>query len=203
MIRLACKNNHTWKNILFSLGRAFYFKRLIDNNSIVIKRRERVSIAGVAVSSEQNDGDISLYTPFQLFLMVWSNMKEGKSEIKSVNITPFIVWFKSFKKIQWNEKIYRPSKLSGSAIASRYKNDDENDAVIISKQRKKQAKKPKKTQINRNKTRNNLDEFEKKALDCTNIYDFMNLLYDNSIKDYSTNLAKHIIKYEKKGSKKE
>lgn len=150
MIRLACKNNHTWKNILYSLGRAFYFKRLIDNNSIDIKRRERVSIAGVAVSNEQNDGDISSYTPFQLFLMVWSNMKEDKSEIKSVKISPFNIWFKSFKKIQWNEKIYRPSKLSGSAIASRYKNDDENDAVIISKQRKEQAKnkkKNKKTEI--------------------------------------------------------
>lgn len=111
MIRLACKYNHTWKNILYSLGRAFYFKHLIDNNSIVIKRRERISIAGVAVLDQQNDGDISSYTPFQLFLMVWSNMKENKSETKNVNITPFIIWFKSFKKIQWNEKIYRPSKI--------------------------------------------------------------------------------------------
>lgn len=31
----------------------------------------------------------------------------------------------------------------------------------------------------------------------------MNLLYDNSIKDYSTKLENQIIKYEKKSSKKE
>lgn len=68
-------------------------------------------------------------------------MKENKSEKKSLDIQPFIFWFKNYKKIQWNEKIYRPSKLSGSAITSRYKNDEENDAVIISKKRKKQAKK--------------------------------------------------------------
>lgn len=198
MIRLSCKNNHTWKNILYSLGRAFYFKRLIDDNSIVIKRRERVSIAGVSVSDEQNDGDISSYSPFQLFLMVWANMKENNSDVKTQNISPFIFWFKNFKKIQWNEKLYRPSKLSGSAISSRYKNDDENDAIIISKKRKKQAKKPKNKQKIEIKTRNNLDEFEKKALNCNNIYDFINLLYDNSIKDYSIKLSEHIAKYERK-----
>lgn len=141
MIRLSCKYNHSFKNILFSLGRAFYFKHLIDNNSIVIKRRERISIAGVSVSDKQDDGDFSSYSPFQIFLIVWSNMKENKSEKKSLDIQPFIFWFKNYKKIQWNEKIYRPSKLSGSAITSRYKNDEENDAVIISKKRKKQAKK--------------------------------------------------------------
>lgn len=206
MIRLSCSYNHSSINMVQALGRAFYLKLIIDNQSIDIRRRERISIAGVAATRDLEDGEISLYSPFQLFIILWANMKQYKSLEKNLDISPFLQWFQNFKKMEWNEKVYSPSKLSGNSISSRYKCEKERDALIVSKERKKQAKKVKNQakEINDQKkieTRSYLNEFEQKALSLNNIYDFMELLYDKPIKGYEKKLKDQLLKYDLKKKK--
>lgn len=127
-----------------------------------MKRRHRISIAGTTVTNNQDDGIICSYTPFEIFIILWANIKQAKSENKTLdlNISPFIAWFTSYKKIEWNERIYFPSKLSGSNIDNRYKNDEINDALIIKKKKMKQAKKEKKNTSNSAIIRSDLNEIE-------------------------------------------
>lgn len=70
IFRLSSHYYHSWYNMINSLAKGFFIKTLIDKNSISIKRREKANETGVAVGGEliQNDGEISAYTPFQLFL---------------------------------------------------------------------------------------------------------------------------------------
>ncbi|KAK8871700.1 hypothetical protein M9Y10_007440 [Tritrichomonas musculus] len=184
-----------------SLSKGFFIKTLIDKNNISIKRRERLSEAGVAVGGEliQKDGEISAYTPFQLFTIIWANMKQNNELLANhkVDIKPFVIWFKNYKKIQWNERIYIPSKLSGSSIINRYKTDEYNELKIIRKEKRKLAMNKKKLQPQSvMTTRFNLNEFEIKALDKTNIKDFMEFLYQNPLNDYSNKLKQQIKKKE-------
>ena len=92
--------------------------------------------------------------------------------------------FTSYKKIEWNERIYFPSKLSRSNIDNRYKNDEKNDALIIRKKKMKQAKKEKKNTTNSAIIRSDLNEIEIKAIESKDIKDFMELLYGDVIRDY-------------------
>ncbi len=201
IIRLSSHYDHSWYNMINSLSKGFFIKTLIDKNNISIKRRERLSEAGVAVGGEliQKDGEISAYTPFQLFTIIWANMKQNNELLANhkVDIKPFVIWFKNYKKIQWNERIYIPSKLSGSSIINRYKTDEYNELKIIRKEKRKLAMNKKKLQPQSvMTTRFNLNEFEIKALDKTNIKDFMEFLYQNPLNDYSNKLKQQIKKKE-------
>lgn len=201
IIRLSSHYDHSWYNMINSLSKGFFIKTLIDKNNISIKRRERLNEAGVAVGGEliQKDGEISAYTPFQLFTIIWANMKQNNELLANhkVDIKPFVIWFKNYKKIQWNECIYIPSKLSGSSIINRYKTDEYNELKIIRKEKRKQAMNKKKLQPQSvMTTRFNLNEFEIKALDKTNIKDFMEFLYQNPLNDYSNKLKQQIKKKE-------
>lgn len=193
IVRLCCSYDHSWSNIINSIAHGFYIKKLIDENFVDVKKRHRISVAGTTVTEEQDDGILCSYTPIQIFIMLWVNMKQVKSEIKTLklDITPFFEWYSSYKKIEWNEKIYFPSKLSGSNIDNRYKNDDINDALIIRNKKRKQAKqKEQKEKIDPKIIRNDLNEFEIKAVDSNDIKSFMELLYGDVIKDYINQIEK-------------
>ncbi|KAK8895126.1 hypothetical protein M9Y10_023568 [Tritrichomonas musculus] len=64
IVRLACYYDHSWSNMVNSIARGFYIRKLIDDNLIEVKRRHRISIAGTTVTNSQDDGTI---VPIHLF----------------------------------------------------------------------------------------------------------------------------------------
>lgn len=62
-------------------------------------------------------GIIPDFTPFQLFKMVWSRMKNNDSDISFFNS-----WFPLYKTSEFDERISSASVLSGSNIIARYLN---------------------------------------------------------------------------------
>lgn len=60
------------------MPKGFHIKLLINQNKTDIKIKQRCNDAGVTVSDnlKQEDGKMFAISAFQLFLMIWANMKQ-------------------------------------------------------------------------------------------------------------------------------
>ena len=116
-IRISCHNDHSYCNIFRAIGKAILTRKLLDELKQDNIIRTRLGIGGAHAKIECIDGIIPDISPFQLFKLVWHQMKDEKADI-----TIFESWFSSYKTIEWEEEMTQASKLSGSGVIARYLN---------------------------------------------------------------------------------
>lgn len=122
-LSIVCHCDHSYSNI-FRANKFQAFELDLE----LVERIPKVQYFG---------GIILVFTPFQLFKIVWQRMKNNES-----NISFFESWFPLYKTSNFDERIESPSILSGCNIITRYlnlndkKNDDKVRKVMM-KYRKK------------------------------------------------------------------
>lgn len=113
-VRFSSKNNHSCENIIDSIAKGILFKKIFRRYKLSETIRTRVGIGGETAIITKTDAKVPSYNPFHLFKEVWSSLKTGSIP------EMFYSWYISFKDIEWKDKFYTPSTISGSNILARY-----------------------------------------------------------------------------------
>ena len=118
MFRIASKNDHSVFNILRAIGKSVIVKKKLDELNLSDSIRSRLGISGAKVDYTIIEGKLMenyFLTPFDIFKLLWEKIIWQETDMNNL-----INFFRSYKTIEWSERIASSSSLSGSNIVARY-----------------------------------------------------------------------------------